>query len=266
MKTILITMIIGLLFLTGCSMPQPGQPWEYPHGLDINNQSTITIAAWNLQIFGDKKANNDTILNQYVDIINDYDIIFLQEIRDEDGTASSKLISKLPEYNCKLSSRAGSTTMKEQYLLCYKNIKLDMLEDYNLNPTQIGRFERPPIQAQFSKNNLTFTIYGIHIDPDKVETELQNLFGITAAPNSITIGDLNADCNYYDPTTKTWFDTQIFDWLIKDNQDTTSGNSNCAYDRIIIAKHFSQHIGNSGIRTTPKELSDHYLIWMEVKT
>lgn len=265
-----IALIIATLLITGCTFEVP-EDIQVPPYINIQNQNSekttsLTIASWNLQIFGDTKANNETLLNQYVDIINDYDIIFLQEIRDEDGTAPQKLINKLPEYNCKLSSRAGSTTMKEQYLLCYKDIKLDLFEDYNLNPTQISGFERPPIQAQFSKNNLTFTIYGVHIDPDKVETELQNLFGITAAPNSITIGDLNADCAYYNPTTKTIFDKRIFNWLITDDQDTTSGTSNCAYDRIIVAKHFNQHIGNSGIRTTPKEMSDHYLIWMRIET
>src|SRR6056297_464714 len=41
----------------------------------------LSLANWNLQIFGVSKASDQELMNDYASIISDYDIVFIQEIR-----------------------------------------------------------------------------------------------------------------------------------------------------------------------------------------
>jgi exonuclease III len=224
------------------------------------DSDSIKIANWNLQVFGDSKA--DLVFN-YASKIKNYDIIFIQEIRDADGSTFNSLCAALPAYNCVISSRAGRTSSKEQYGLLYKK-SLVMASFVDLNPDFQDRWERPPILVTFSFKNYNLTLVNAHLKPDDVKKELQNLDGISSNPYTMIIGDLNADCDYYNPTTET--ELVSWDWLITDNQDTTSTSTNCAYDRIIVSPLFLSWVENTGIYTnvTTQE-SDHYLIWAELR-
>ncbi|KAF6123971.1 deoxyribonuclease 1 like 2 [Phyllostomus discolor] len=51
------------------------------------------------------------------------------------------------------------------------------------------------------------------------------------------LGDFNADCSYV--REQDWAairlrSSEVFKWLIPDSADTTVGNSDCAYDRIVV--------------------------------
>lgn len=51
------------------------------------------------------------------------------------------------------------------------------------------------------------------------------------------LGDFNADCSYV--RAQDWpavrlRSSEVFKWLIPDSADTTVGNSDCAYDRIVV--------------------------------
>lgn len=51
------------------------------------------------------------------------------------------------------------------------------------------------------------------------------------------LGDFNADCSYVreqDWSAIRLRSSEVFKWLIPDSADTTVGNSDCAYDRIVI--------------------------------
>ena len=84
-----------------------------------NVNETFTVANWNLQIFGEKKANNTELMNIYASTISKFDIVFIQEIRDKSNTSFWKLCGMLPDYNCILSTREGRTSSKEQYGVIY---------------------------------------------------------------------------------------------------------------------------------------------------
>lgn len=52
------------------------------------------------------------------------------------------------------------------------------------------------------------------------------------------LGDFNADCKYvkaHDWPSIRLRSSQVFKWLIPDSADTTVGNSDCAYDRIVVS-------------------------------
>lgn len=229
------------------------------------NFHSVKIASWNLDVFGEKKSGDAELMNLYADKINDYDIIFIQEIKDKGETAFPKLCALLQNYSCMMSSRAGTTSSKEQYGVIYKDsVKLIYMKDYN--PQESNKFERPPIEVAFDVKGYRMTVYNIHTKPDNVKSELENLEAIVSDyENIIIIGDLNADCSYYDTKRETEFDG--WNWIIGDSDDTTSGSSNCAYDRIILnddaKKEFlSYGIVKQGINT---DVSDHYLVWVKMK-
>jgi hypothetical protein len=143
--------------------------------------------------------------------------------------------------------------------------------DYN--PDSADRWERPPVRADFilvrTNNTYSFTVYNIHTKPDNVSLELGNLESLvnsqTNHDNIIILGDLNADCYYY-----THYSSAVFfdwNWIINDDSDTTSGNSNCAYDRIILNKNAYDEFIITGIDSSDinEKVSDHYLVWALIR-
>lgn len=227
------------------------------------NHQTIKIANWNLQIFGESKASKPELMDFYSSVIDDYDIIFIQEIRDKSETAFPELCSMLINHTCNISSRAGRGNYKEQYGIIYKN-NIRMISFYDYNPDKRNRWERPPIRTDFRIKNYSLTIYNIHIKPEDVKRELHYLEGVAIKNgNVVVLGDLNADCDYYNR--KTEFEN--WNWIIKDIDDTTSSYTNCAYDRILLNSDSYEEYIFSGIykkQITP-EISDHYLVWVELK-
>jgi deoxyribonuclease-1-like protein len=232
--------------------------------------NTLTIANWNLQIFGDSKEQRPEVMNKYADVIRNFDIVFVQEIRDIDGTAFQRLCDMLPDYNCEISSRAGRSNSKEQYGIIYLN-DVEIVYMHDFNPDFLDRWERPPIRSTFEKDGYHFTVYNIHTKPDDAQKEISKLEELVRGEmvssdvkgNVIIIGDLNADCSYY-PSVKDFMD---WTWVIKDNEDTTTGNSDCAYDRIIMNKDSYAEFVEYGIYKSgvDSSLSDHYPIWVRIK-
>lgn len=232
---------------------------------DSFSQDTVKIANWNLQIFGVSKASNIELMNSYTQIIDDYDIIFIQEIRDSSNTAFSNLCSMLQNYSCFSSSRAGRSSSKEQYGIIYKNT-INITSSQDFNPDSEDRWERPPIKVNFQINNYKLTTYNIHIKPDNAQQELNYLEELIPDSNNVIIlGDLNADCSYYNAEKEIEFDN--WNWIIEDNDDTTSSQSDCAYDRIILNNNAYEEYASSGIhkQDITTSLSDHYLVWVEMK-
>lgn len=267
-SSILVLAFIGfLIFLTYSSQHKD----DY---VPVIQTDSVKIANWNMQIFGESKANDAKLMNSYIDKIKNYDIIFLQEIKDDSGTAYQSLCNSLIDYNCVISSRAGTTSSKEQYLVVYKkNIAIEQFIDYNLlNYTT--EFERPPIEVVFLINytkytnstnmvvyNYSITVWNIHTKPENVKTELTNLQNLVSyTPYTMILGDLNADCTYYNPENESLF--RGWNWVIKDGADTTVSSTNCAYDRIFVANELFLRMNSWGIDTSvTKEQSDHYIIW-----
>ena len=164
------------------------------------------------------------------------------------------------------SSRAGRSSSKEQYGVIYKEgINVTYFKDYN--PDSLDRWERPPIRVDFNVNGYEFSVYNIHTDPDAVKSELSSLEDVVEDKgNVIVIGDLNADCSYYNNAEANGDEFDSWSWIIPDSEDTTTSNSYCAYDRIILNndaynEYISYGVDKTGIDS---DVSDHYLVWVEV--
>jgi len=234
---------------------------------NLNTQTTnknldnISIASWNLQDFGPQKAANETLLNFYVNKLDDYDLFVIQEIRDSTTNTIESITTKIPNYKYIISKPAGQGTSKEQYAIFYNN-EIELLSVTDWTEKQQNNFERPPLEATFKVKNWTFTIYTIHIKLNNVPQELTNLENLINTPNQDTIilGDLNADGdNYNYGVIQNFLD---WHWLITSDMDTTVAKSSNAYDRIIINDATENNFINVGIMNDVDiSQSDHYLIY-----
>ncbi|MEI7718836.1 MAG: endonuclease/exonuclease/phosphatase family protein [archaeon] len=280
MKKLPLIAICGLTLLTGAyflnrnltkeKTTEPRQIQVSVPTTDESLQSTnsskyIKVANWNLQIFGDAKASKPELMNTYANTLTNFDIAFVQEIRDSDSSSFDALCSMLTNYNSRISSRAGRSSSKEQYGVLYKKgIKLEEMKDYN--PDAQNRWERPPIEVSFNIEGYKLRAYNIHTKPAAVKSELASLEEIVSTNgNSVILGDLNASGSYYNPTVNTELDS--WKWVIKDSEDTTVSKTDCAYDRIIMNNDAYQEYSTSGVSRAGiiKEVSDHFPVWVELK-
>lgn len=83
----------------------------------------------------------------------------------------------------------------------------------------------------------------LHAAPHQAVAEIDALYDVYldvidkwGSDDMLFLGDFNADCSYV--RAQDWASirlrsSEVFKWLIPDSADTTVGNSDCAYDRIV---------------------------------
>ncbi len=249
--------------------------------------SKLRIASFNIQVFGQSKVSNPLVTQALVQILDRYDLIFIQEIRDSNNTAIFDLLDRLnaksdKNYKMQLSDRLGRTVSKEQYAFIYNEDRVTPL-DMRTFDDKDDLFEREPYIGHFRAGELDFSVVGIHVTPRAVKQELNALSAVyrdVAARydhNSIIVlGDMNADCDYYNPSLGFQFFDDEATELIPENTDTTVGSNLCTYDRALafgnMAKRASvgaafnfQDAFQMRIELA-KEISDHYPIEFTIKT
>ena len=218
---------------------------------------SVKIAAFNTKTFGAKKSSDPDILKKVIQIIEKYDIILLQEIRNKDLDAVIELHNKLletsPSYDYKISNPIGRTSYKEQYAYFFNSDKITPLNE-DTYPDHQDDFEREPYIIHFKiKNSDTdFTLIGAHIKPgDAVKeiAQLDNVYDYTKETfneeDAFILGDLNSDCSYVsdEELNVAFFNVdKRFKSFIDRYQDTTATSTDCAYDRIIGTKSISPFV------------------------
>ena len=189
--------------------------------------ANLTMAAFNVQVFGASKAQKTDVMNALKLIFRKFDMVLMQEIREASGDAVVQLLKEInfglpakDKYEVLLSDRFGSSSSKEQYGWFYRPSRLNPIYTYSW--TSRTSFERAPQavwwNALNSPSNLTFVTVGLHADPDEVVVELDELGKVYSefsrpswpgysrqdapagiapiADRTIIMGDLNADCSY----------------------------------------------------------------------
>jgi hypothetical protein len=272
MKKIIIIMLVLLcVVLSGCveythDHPHPHDDDDhedtfYDNYTERHNLSTFTVANWNLQIYGKTKAGKEHVLEFYDEMLSEYDIIFVQEIRDSSETAFPKLCAKFEGYDCIVSDREGRTSSKEQIGVIYKEY-IDILgTELIADPDDV--YERSPLRVDFNVSGYVFTAYNAHLKPSDVENEMQAFYGdVKTTGNVMVLGDLNAGCSYYNEFKDDSFD----DWWWSPIVDSTVAGTDCAYDRIIANSDMMTEVIKTEVISDGivKEYSDHYIIYAEV--
>jgi deoxyribonuclease-1-like protein len=252
----------------------------------------ISIASFNIQIFGKSKAKKHDVMTILVDIISKYELVAIQEIRDKSGTAIEKLKTELllvnENYDYVISSRQGRTSSKEQYAFFYRTDLFDVPIEKYIYDDQNDDFEREPFIVKFNtkENDFDFVLINIHVDPDDANKEINQLDNVVifakmkfpGEKDFMIMGDLNADCSYFDEDNKSnKLRSSNYVWLINNDADTNLSKKSCTYDRIIVTQDLMKdYAGKCGVLLfdeeyglNPKEakkVSDHYPVYCKFHT
>lgn len=259
---------------------------------------TIKIASFNIKWLSHKKASDRFKGKVIIDILYEFDLIAIQEIRDKTNKTMDILVSALNEkgknYDFILGPRLPHTgsNYKERYAFIYNTYKIENLGLQFTFSDPYDKFEREPLVAKFKAKmgNFDFILVNIHTKPSDAEEEIKALknvifkaASVLGEPDVITLGDFNADCakgdDYYDESKlKTHFPSAGFIVAIPNTADTNLASTECTYDRIILTNSLKQDFipARWGVYKfdevfdltydEAKSVSDHYPVWTEYYT
>lgn len=262
---------------------------------------TITIASFNIQIFGSTKVARANVLTTLAKIATRYDIIAIQEVGSNGTPSESTATSVMNTYIAKINSIAGSGAYSyvrgHQYAFVYKNSTITKKASQLYSGSK--SFTYKPLVGNFAvKNgNFDFAMLTIHTSPSVAVTEIPALTTAMSEVRSlyneqdvICLGDYNADGSYYSPGSSggdlAGFPSSTYVTVIKNGTDTTvSPNNSYTYDRMQLYTASAQdYTGTKGVLKfasyytisnlegtsttagTEAALSDHYPIWAEFYT
>ncbi|XP_033102319.1 deoxyribonuclease-1-like [Anneissia japonica] len=150
-------------------------------------QGGLDIAAFNIQIFGRAKMDKPEVVDVLVQIINRYDLILVQEIRDTSGEAIEQLVEEVNKvaddpYDYVIGSRVGRTKSKEQYAFIYRSDEVEVIDSYEYDDgdelSGDDLYEREPFIVRLQSNATLvkdFVIVGIHTKPTNAVSEIDSL-------------------------------------------------------------------------------------------
>jgi endonuclease/exonuclease/phosphatase family metal-dependent hydrolase len=243
----------------------------------------LNIASWNLQVFGQSKANNQDSISEIAEKISQYDIVAVQELKDVQQTAPYMLQDELDNhetFGMVLSNRTGEFCeskntggISEQYAFYYNDATINSLDSGYHYPNNDCEFAREPFAARFKSAEYShdFVLITLHVKPDDAVNEISALtnvfewakFQFPDEDDFILLGDLNADCDYASKSNLDELEirNQNYEWIIPDGTKTkTAVSSSCTYDRIIFSDTGSEEYLDSYSTDCQSDLSDHCII------
>lgn len=291
LKTLLL-----IILLTTCSTKPP-----IGTVISTENQSTSTIkiASFNMQIFGQTKLKRPNVLDIYAKIAANFDMIALQEVGTNKAVVNDETCHFIMQtFTAKINEITGMNSYSfirgNQYAIIYRTNKFTV-KSYKLY-TGAKTFTFTPLIANFETvepgSNFDFSIITIHTSPDAADKEISYLKTVIeetqtlySEPDVICLGDYNADGSYYKEGDETWlwgFNPDVYITGILNSADTTVAASDNTYDRIQMSINcntdftgkygvlkfseiydVSKCEGGATTRGTEKAISDHYPVWCE---
>ncbi len=247
---------------------------------------TIRVASFNIQVFGEKKVSDPRVRSLLVEIIRQFDVVAIQEIRSKQDILPQfvdTLNAGGRHYDFVIGPRLGRTTSKEQYAFVFDtaSIEVDRTALYTVaDPDDL--LHREPLVGWFRvrgpqvEQSFTFSLVNIHTDPDETKQELDALAGVFRAVRSdgrgeddvIVLGDLNVDDHHLGLLGQI---PQIH-WAISAVATNTRGDK--LYDNIVFSRAATtEYTGRWGVFDMIREfnltvdealrVSDHMPIWAE---
>ena len=248
---------------------------------------TIRIAAFNIQTFGNTKAGKAYVMHTLADIVRQFDVVAIQEIRSKNEYLIPNFVRLINQtgrkYDHVVGPRLGYTSVKEQYAFLFdtERIDIDHQSVYTVGDPD-NLLHREPYVATFRTREVnpdvafTFTLVNIHTDPDEVPEELSALAEVyrvvrrssRGEDDIILLGDFNTDDRHlgrlgqlpgiYPLIAGVWTNTR----------------QNKQYDNLIIHRpSTTEYVGRSGVFDIMRrynlnlpqalEVSDHFPVWAE---
>lgn len=282
--------IKGLKDLTVVSRDGSSASAGYDRGAPLpaveRKAGTIRIASFNIQVFGQKKISNPRARSLLVEIIRQFDVVAIQEIRSKQDILPQfvDLINAGGRhYDFVIGPRLGRTTSKEQYAFIFDtaSIEIDRSSLYTVADPD-DRLHREPLVGWFrvrgppAEQAFTFSLVDIHTDPDETRTELDALADVFRAVRDdgrgeddvILLGDLNVDDQHLGLLGQL---PQIH-WAISGVATNTRGTK--LYDNIVFSRAATtEYTGRWGVFDMIRQfnltvdealdVSDHLPIWAE---
>ena len=251
------------------------------------NGPTIRIASFNIQAFGNTKASKPYVMHTLADIIRQFDVVAVQEVRSQDEYLIPGFVQLVSQtgrkYDHVIGPRLGRTTSKEQYVFIYDTARVDVDPQsiYTIGDPD-DMLHRPPLVATFRTRQVhpdeafTFTLVNIHTDPDEVSRELSALAEVyrvvrrssRGEDDIILLGDFNTDDRNLGRLGQL---PSIFPLIAG---VWTNTRQNRQYDNLIIHQpSTTEYSGRSGVfdvmrrynlsQNQALEVSDHFPVWAE---
>jgi endonuclease/exonuclease/phosphatase family metal-dependent hydrolase len=176
-------------------------------------KTTIRIASFNIQVFGESKASKPHVMRVLADIIRQFDIVAIQEIRSQQGEYLIRdFVAQINgrfnrHYEYVIGPRLGRTSSKEQYAYLYDaaSVEADLAGAYSISDPA-DALHREPLVVQFRVRGpprdqaFTYTLVNIHTDPDEADEEVDVMADVyhvvrqasRGEDDVILLGDFNA--------------------------------------------------------------------------
>ncbi len=294
-----LALLVLLACVAGCIFTPPQPPPDGPPPAPSLQSSNITIASFNIQVFGESKRSKPEVMAVLAPIARGFDVMAVEELRDDTETTLPSYLAQInslpgPAYDATMSPRLGRTSSKENYAFIYDTATVSLVSGSNYTfadpPAGTVRdlFQREPFVARFNTTGgFDFVLIVLHTEPDGTPQELADLVLVLDDARQhfpdeadfVMLGDMNADCTYLSQAEESALALRnaSFTWVVPDSADTTTKSTDCAYDRIILTQGAAGHFtGRWGIlrfdqlyglnQSATEDVSDHYPVWAEFRS
>jgi len=158
MKRKCVVSLFVALFLAGCAHPEPRVPLEGRPPVE-----RLTLASFNIRIFSNA-SRDDAELAAIADILQKYDIVAIQELRDEEvlKRAAAILQRRGLGYAYEISPPVGRG-VKERYAYLYRTDRVQSVQSGRVYQERGDEFIREPFYATFRSAGFDFTLVIVHV-------------------------------------------------------------------------------------------------------
>ncbi|XP_078105407.1 deoxyribonuclease-1-like 1 [Sander vitreus] len=258
----------------------------------------MKIAAFNVKRLGWIKVNNANVRNNLIKIVSRYSVVVLLEVIDMTGRTMNMFLTELNKhrsnrnhpYLMECSASLGRRTYREKFVYFYRGDEVNMIKSYQYEE-KTDVFAREPYILQFECPNTVvknLVLIPVHTKPVDAEAELNALHDVVTAVkrrwrnyNIMILGDFNADGRYLSDEQKRRIrihSAYYYYWLIGDDVDTTTSNSNDhTYDRIVVYHKMHEAVVPNSAQpfnfqrayrlsdANAAAISDHYPVEVELR-
>lgn len=247
---------------------------------------TLRLASWNIRVFSNN-SRDDTELRQICDVILDYDLVAVIELRDEKVLARAEVVLQDMgrDYDYVVSPPVGRR-VKERYAFLYDRSLIDVVKPGEVFPDVGDEFIREPYYATFRAGAFDFTAIAVHVIwGDRVQArreEIQKLAEVYQAVQAMNpteqdillVGDFNRppdDEKSYAKLNAIPSMIHLFDPPLKSHVEDTSLYDNiwfqAEYVKEYVGKHGIDHFDETDFADNDKQAkqaaSDHRPVWAE---
>jgi len=269
------------------SVPPVGGQLAASPALAVKPQGTILIASFNIQVFGTSKMAKAWVVDVLAQVVRQFDVVAVQEIRSVDDRILPEFVAKVNEdgsrYHFVIGPRLGRTVSKEQYAFIYDTSRVE-IDSSSIASMEDPRdmLHREPFVARFRARTqlpdraFSFWLVNIHTDPDEVDAEVDVLADVFQVVQNarqdeddvILLGDLNASERQFGRLGQ----LPGMAWAVSGEPTNTRGTK--TYDNLLFVRSSTvEYTGRWGVLDLQSsfgltleqalEVSDHLPVWAE---